>query len=80
MPGLAEALVGVTIVHGDKVHVTEDETAVVILLQGLRVAYVEELGSVEDFVIILRPVNMENNTSDTFFGGVTRAIINTLFL
>lgn len=53
VPGLAEAPVGVTVVHGDQVHVAEDEAVVVVLLQRLHVAHVEQLGPVEDLFPIL---------------------------
>ena len=44
---LIEALVGVSVVHGDEVDVAEDKAAVVVVLQRLRVAHIEQLGSVE---------------------------------
>lgn len=53
MPRLAEALVGVAVVHGDEVDIAEDEAVVIVLLQGLRVANVQQLGSVEGLVAIL---------------------------
>ena len=51
---LAEALVDVAIVHGDQVHVAEDKAVVVVLLQRLHVAHVQQLGSVKGLVSILR--------------------------
>lgn len=53
MPRLAEALVGVAVVHGNEVDIAEDEAVVIVLLQGLRVANVQQLGSVEGLVAIL---------------------------
>lgn len=53
MPRLAEALVGVAVVHGDEVDIAEDEAVVIVLLQGLRVANVQQLCSVEGLVAIL---------------------------
>lgn len=47
VPGLIVAVVQVTVVHGDEVHVAEDEAVVRRLLQGLPVAHVEQLGPVE---------------------------------
>lgn len=38
--GLTEAPVDVAVVHGDQVHVTEDEALVVVVLQGLPVAHI----------------------------------------
>lgn len=52
--GLTEALVGVAVVHGDQVHVAEDEALVVVLLGRLHVAHVQQLGSVEGFLSVLR--------------------------
>lgn len=60
MPGLAEAPVGVAVIHGDEVHVTEHKAAVVVLHQGLRVANVEELGAVKDLITVLECVNGGN--------------------
>lgn len=51
--GLAVALVGVAVVHGDQVDIAEDETVVVVLLQSLVEAHVQQLGSVKDFVSVL---------------------------
>lgn len=53
MSGLAEAAVGVAVVHGDQVHIAEDEAVVVVLLQGLHVADVQQLGPIEDLVSVL---------------------------
>lgn len=52
---LTETLVGVPVVHGDQVHVAEDETLVVVLLQSLCVAHVQQLGSVKDHISVLIP-------------------------
>lgn len=41
MSGLAEAFVNVPVVHRDEVHVAENETVVVVLLQSLDIANVE---------------------------------------
>lgn len=51
--GLAEAFVGVAVIHGDDVHVTEHKAVVVILFQGLSIANVHQLGPVERVVSIL---------------------------
>ena len=48
--GLAVALVGVAVVHGDQVHVAEDEAVVVVLLERLHVAHVHELRPVKRFL------------------------------
>ena len=56
MSGLAEAFVGVAVIHGDDVHVTEHKAVVVILLQGLSIANVHQLGPVERVVSILMKV------------------------
>lgn len=53
MPRLAEALVGVAVVHGDEVDVAKDEAVVIILLQGLCIANVQQLGSVKGLVAVL---------------------------
>lgn len=53
MARLTEALVGVAVVHGDEVHVAEDEAFVVVLLQCFHVADVQQLGAVEGLVSIL---------------------------
>lgn len=58
--GLAEALVGVAVVHGDQVDVAEDEAVVVVLLQSLSEADVQQLGSVEDLVSVLRQKHQGN--------------------
>lgn len=50
---LAETLVGVAVVHGDQVDVAEDKTLVVVLLQSLHVAHVQQLGSVKDLISVL---------------------------
>ena len=47
VPGLVVAVVEVAVVHGDQVHVAEDEAVVLAVLQGLRVAHVQQLGAVE---------------------------------
>lgn len=41
------AVVEVAVVHRDQVHVAEDEAVVLCVLQSLRVADVQQLGSVE---------------------------------
>lgn len=53
MPGLTIALVEVAVIHWNEVHVTEDKTIVVILLQSLRVTNVEEFGTVERILAVL---------------------------
>lgn len=53
MPGLIIALVEVAVIHWNEVHVTEDKTIVVILLQSLRVTNVEEFGTVERILAVL---------------------------
>lgn len=58
--GLAEAPVGVAVVHGDQVDVAEDEAVVVILLQGLHVADVQQLGSIKGLVSVLRTAHSIN--------------------
>lgn len=45
--GLVVAVVEVAVVHWDQVHVTKDETVVLCVLQSLRVANVQQLGTVE---------------------------------
>lgn len=54
VPRLTEALVGVAVIHGDQVHVTEDKTFKVVLLQSLHVANVQQLGSVKDLIPVLK--------------------------
>lgn len=54
---LTETLVDIPIVHGDQVHIAEDEALIVVLLQGLHVTHVQQLGSVKGFVSILRDKN-----------------------
>lgn len=44
---LVVAVVEVAVVHGNQVHVTEDEAVVLGVLQSLRVADVQQLGTVE---------------------------------
>lgn len=58
--GLAEAPVGVTVVHGDQVDVAKDKAVIVVLLQGLHVADVQQLGSVKGLVSILRTTHSIN--------------------
>lgn len=60
---MAEAAVGVTVVHRNQVHVTEDEAVVVVLLQGLHVADVEQLGPVKNLFSILREGGTRNHRS-----------------
>lgn len=47
VPWLGETPVGVPVIHGDEVHVAEHEAVVVIVLQGLSEAHVEELSAIE---------------------------------
>lgn len=54
MARLAEALVGVAVVHGDEVHVAEDKAVIVVLLQGLCVAHVQQLSPVKRHITILK--------------------------
>lgn len=61
--GLAVALVGIAVVHGDQVNVTEDKTVVVVLLQSLGEAHVQQLGSVKDLVPILIPTNTQDENT-----------------
>lgn len=44
---LVVAVVQVAVVHGDQVHVAEDEAVVLGILQSLCIAHVKQLGSVE---------------------------------
>lgn len=64
---LTETLVGVAVVHGDQVDVAEDETVVVVLLQSLRVAHVQQLRSVKDGISVLtnRHTDSWKHTSDS---------------
>lgn len=54
MPWLAEAIVRVSVVHGDEVDIAEYEASVVVLLQGLGVAHVEQFGPVKGLIPVLR--------------------------
>lgn len=54
MSRLAEAFVRVSVIHGDEVDVAEYEAIVVVLLQGLGVAYIEQFGPVKRLFSILR--------------------------
>lgn len=54
---LTETLVDITVIHGDQVHIAEDETLIVVLLQGLHVTHIQQLGSVKGLVSILRDKN-----------------------
>ena len=53
MSRLTEALVDVAVVHRDRVHVAEDEALVVVLLQSLHVADVQQLGPVKGLLSVL---------------------------
>lgn len=53
MPGLIIALVEVAVIHWNEVHVAEDKTIIVILLQSLSVTNVEEFGAVERILAFL---------------------------
>lgn len=64
MPRLTEALVDVTVVHGNKVNIAEDKTVIVVLFQGLVVTDVEEFGPVERLIAIL-PIRREDNLKRT---------------
>ena len=66
VPRLVVAVVEVAVVHRDQVHVAEDEAVVLGLLQGLRVAHIQQLGTVESFLTQLRVKN-------------TRKIMTSLF-
>lgn len=57
MSWLAEALVRVAVVHGDEVDVAEYEAFVVVLLQRLGVANVEQFGPVKRLFSFLRDEN-----------------------
>ena len=65
MPGLTEALVGVSVVHGDDVHIMEDEAVIVVLLQSFQEASIHESGLVECCVSGLQRyrANEEHNTA-----------------
>lgn len=47
VPGLIVAMVEVAVVHRDQVHIAEDEAVIRGFLQGLPVAHIQKLGSVE---------------------------------
>lgn len=47
VPWLGKTPVGIPVVHWDEVHVAEHEAVVVIVLQGLLKANVEELSTIE---------------------------------
>lgn len=54
MAGLVTTAVQVAVIHGDQVHVTEDEAVIGgILFQCLQEAYVEQLGPVEGVLAML---------------------------
>lgn len=63
MSGLVVAVVEVSVVHGDQVHVAEDEAVVLAVLQGLCVADVQQFGSVERVLAQLREVNKKDGSS-----------------
>ena len=54
MSGLIVALVDVSVVHGDDVHVAEDKAVVVIVLLNLGEAHVHQFASVERCVAPLQ--------------------------
>lgn len=54
MSWLAEAFVCVSVVHGDEINITEYEAFVVVFLQGLGVAHIEQFGPVKRLFSILR--------------------------
>lgn len=56
---LAETFVCVSVVHGDEVDVAKYKAFVVVLLQGLGVAHVEQFGPVKRLVSILRDESRE---------------------
>lgn len=47
MSRLVIAVVEIAVVHGDQVHVAEDEAVVLCILQSLRVANIQQLGTIE---------------------------------
>lgn len=62
---LVVTVVEVTVVHRDEVHVAEDEAVILCILQGLSVAHVQELGSVEGFLTKLQDNIEKKNWSET---------------
>lgn len=54
MSWLTEAFVCVSVVHGNEVNVAEYEAFVVVFLQGLSVANIEQFGPVKRLFSILR--------------------------
>lgn len=54
VPRLVVAMVEVAVVHRDQVHIAEDEAVVLGVLQSLRVADVQQLGTVESVLTQLQ--------------------------
>lgn len=63
---LAKAFVCVSVVHGDEVDVAEHEAFVVVLLQGLCVAHIEQFGPVKCLFSILRDKSREKQCLNTY--------------
>lgn len=51
---LVIAVVEIAVVHGDQVHVAEDEAVVLCILQSLRVANIQQLGTIESVLTQLQ--------------------------
>lgn len=47
VPWLRKTPVGITVVHRNEVHITEHKAVVIIVLQGLLKANIEQLSSIE---------------------------------
>lgn len=62
VPGLVVAVVEVSVVHGDQVHVAEDEAVILGVLQSLCVTDVQQFGSVERVFTQLREMNKEDGS------------------
>lgn len=54
VPRLVIAVVEVTVVHRDQVHIAKDEAVVLCVLQSLCIANVQELGTVESVLTQLQ--------------------------
>lgn len=52
--GLTVALVDVSVIHGDNIHITKDEAFIVIFLQSFCKAHIQEFGSVKPSFSILQ--------------------------
>lgn len=60
---LTETLVGVAVIHGDQVHITEDKALVVVLFQSFHVAHVQQLGPVKDLISFLIQEKLKTDLS-----------------